>query len=370
MKKYFLSLAICLIPTVILGKTIDQYTIRQKAMGGVSVATFGDLRQFAANPAKVGLLSDGEFKLVHFNLGINQDVIDSWSDIQAIQDESDESTQIEMLKDLVPLKIGVKNALAPGLSYTRANFGLSYDSFTEVSGRLKRKSAPTLELSGGAVSNLSVAFAKPMKIGKKAVIAGISPRYVIHNRIFDKVTGSDTVEWSQSEILRSINGIEDIEVDQYSLSGYAVDAGVLMPVKTKKSAGFHGFRVKNLISSLKGSKELTNETVDITTRDPFELSYGISVDTVLPLFKKVRVASDYNLISDYGPFFKRLHFGAEKKLSIVTLRAGVNQGYIGGGFGLNLWLLTLDYAYFGEELGENVGYNELLTHNFQIGLKF
>ena len=62
--------------------------------------------------------------------------------------------------------------------------------------------------------------------------------------------------------------------------------------------------------------------------------------------------------------------GAEKKISKIALRGGINQGYIGGGIGINLTVFHVNYAFFGEELGEKIGYNSLLTHNIQFGFSF
>jgi hypothetical protein len=47
-----------------------------------------------------------------------------------------------------------------------------------------------------------------------------------------------------------------------------------------------------------------------------------------------------------------LHLGAEAKiLSVVTLQAGLNQGYLTAGAGLHLLFLDIDFAVFTRELG-------------------
>jgi hypothetical protein len=56
-------------------------------------------------------------------------------------------------------------------------------------------------------------------------------------------------------------------------------------------------------------------------------------------------------------FWKKLHMGAETKflLSWLSVRAGINEGYFGGGVGLSLPLIKIDVATYGEELGGNAG---------------
>ncbi|MEK7691419.1 MAG: hypothetical protein AAB425_10415 [Bdellovibrionota bacterium] len=51
-----------------------------------------------------------------------------------------------------------------------------------------------------------------------------------------------------------------------------------------------------------------------------------------------------------GNFFRMLHLGAETRLSVLSLRAGINQGYLAAGAGLDLKILSLDAATYGEEL--------------------
>jgi len=51
-------------------------------------------------------------------------------------------------------------------------------------------------------------------------------------------------------------------------------------------------------------------------------------------------------------FFYKWHMGTEiSLLNRFNLRGGFNQGYPTAGAGLDLWILKLDYAYYGEELG-------------------
>lgn len=51
-----------------------------------------------------------------------------------------------------------------------------------------------------------------------------------------------------------------------------------------------------------------------------------------------------------------LHAGAELRLlSLFSVRAGLNQGYVTAGGGVRLWIMDLDFAVFTRELGAHVG---------------
>jgi hypothetical protein len=55
---------------------------------------------------------------------------------------------------------------------------------------------------------------------------------------------------------------------------------------------------------------------------------------------------------------KKMHIGCEVALPLLSLRAGLNQGYYTAGVGLNLGLIQLDAATYGVELGAYPGQQE------------
>jgi len=56
-------------------------------------------------------------------------------------------------------------------------------------------------------------------------------------------------------------------------------------------------------------------------------------------------------------FWKKFHFGGETHFlgKLLAVRAGLNQGYLGGGVGIDLPIVKIDLATYGEELGATVG---------------
>jgi len=56
-----------------------------------------------------------------------------------------------------------------------------------------------------------------------------------------------------------------------------------------------------------------------------------------------------------GSLFKHLHLGSEAAWRFLRFRAGIHQGYLTFGLGLALNVFTLDFASYGEELGQSVG---------------
>ncbi|MBM4304526.1 MAG: hypothetical protein FJ112_09400 [Deltaproteobacteria bacterium] len=53
-----------------------------------------------------------------------------------------------------------------------------------------------------------------------------------------------------------------------------------------------------------------------------------------------------------GNLLKKLHLGLEMPMGRFSVRAGLNQGYLSAGLGMNFYALRLDLATYGEETGE------------------
>ncbi len=68
---------------------------------------------------------------------------------------------------------------------------------------------------------------------------------------------------------------------------------------------------------------------------------------------------------------KKVHIGCEVALPLLSLRAGVNQGYYTAGVGFNLALIHIDVATYGVELGAYSGQQEdrryVAQFSFQLG---
>ncbi len=70
-----------------------------------------------------------------------------------------------------------------------------------------------------------------------------------------------------------------------------------------------------------------------------------------------------------GAVFRHIHLGTEWRYRFLLLRLGLNQGYFGGGLGLDLTTWTADIATYGEEIGLNAGDLQDRRIAFRIGLQ-
>lgn len=63
---------------------------------------------------------------------------------------------------------------------------------------------------------------------------------------------------------------------------------------------------------------------------------------------------------------KKLHFGTEASYGFLDLRAGLSQGYLTYGVGVDLALLEIDATYFSSEMGAYSG--QIRNDRYQIGI--
>lgn len=103
-----------------------------------------------------------------------------------------------------------------------------------------------------------------------------------------------------------------------------------------------------------------------------DMTFGASITIDTPILT-ITPAFDYRYM-DRGDIQvgKKLHMGIEFELPLLTVRAGLNQGYYTAGAGLDLGVLELEAATYGVELGEYPGQLEdrryLVQMKIQLGL--
>jgi len=71
----------------------------------------------------------------------------------------------------------------------------------------------------------------------------------------------------------------------------------------------------------------------------------------------------------HGSLFRLIHIGGETKWRRLSLRTGLNQGYVAAGLGLDIWVINLDLSTYGEELSLNAGGLEDRRYAFKLAFQ-
>lgn len=70
-----------------------------------------------------------------------------------------------------------------------------------------------------------------------------------------------------------------------------------------------------------------------------------------------------------GSMWRTVHMGGELRFGILAPRLGINQGYFAAGLGINLKLLEIDLATYGEEMSLNVGGNQDRRYAVRVAIQ-
>ena len=130
------------------------------------------------------------------------------------------------------------------------------------------------------------------------------------------------------------------------------------------------------VGSLPAGGELVSDDVRYTI--PMSAHFGAAFHPRLGAISKivdpiVHVNIERTLMPGEtgGSFWTSFHAGAEVAFfSILSLRAGLNQGYLTAGLGLHLLFLDLNVAYFGRELGSFAGSRQSQGVTLELAVRF
>jgi hypothetical protein len=134
-----------------------------------------------------------------------------------------------------------------------------------------------------------------------------------------------------------------------------------------------GIAGQNILGSNFTSLPITVGTTRLGLPNPQPLSVGLGLSAFRPSFGifgattfAVELTDLYN--NGDGSLYRLLHLGGETHFKLLTLRAGLNQGYWAAGAALDLFYLVLDLSSYGEELSLNVGQVEDRRYAMTLGL--
>ncbi|OQY36293.1 MAG: hypothetical protein B6229_10520, partial [Spirochaetaceae bacterium 4572_7] len=135
------------------------------------------------------------------------------------------------------------------------------------------------------------------------------------------------------------------------------------------------------ISDGKFIGDQTNSTDYFT---PMSIKLGVSynpnmgilnsiIDPVLAIDYRVLIANE-STVEDYvdqGVLWNNLSVGFNTEFfSFIDLRAGLNQGYVSLGAGIDLWIIELNASVYSKELGTHVGDRQQMGAGLDFIIRF
>ncbi len=339
---------------------------RVMGMGGANVAVGGTFESVFSNPAGIAKMPEGnwEVNIIRLNGELGENVYDFATDMMDAFDEN-EDDELNAINEVLAQYKGknmhftisdltsiAKNSgkLAFGMggvasfdSNSVAHQGIGTDGFFEVQANIKY----------GAIGGMSYQVKDDLYVGASLKL--------IHNESIDHL-------FTINEIIENEVEIGDYIVDDLREEGNAVgvDLGVLYDVTQ--------FEKLSKLNPTVGLSLLNIGDLDFGDAGKIPMTVNIGA-SIRPEFEKFKlplvIGLDYvDLFSNYeedSDIAKRIRLGAElglvdKTVFSFLVRAGLYQGYPTLGADLRLFLATLSYTTYAEEVGAYAGQDEDRRH--------
>lgn len=378
-----------------IAKPYTPMSARMLGMGSAGIAIPGRSDAFFINPAALGAghfeLSLPYFQMTLYHpydfLGKDEDGKSLLSNIiDGVKDTNDSDALAGAASDLLGIvKSGYGKIfdVDTGVSFTAKGFAFgvfanaSMHTFASTGGLDAQLIAET---NAVAVLGFGHRFELPMDF---SLDVGATVRF---NYIgYSEAIGKDKLLDMMGD------GSESFDLNK-ALEGVGIMAGWSLPIDVGINLNMpYGFSFGIVARNLNGNYHMAIHDYKSLPDDPFGNADGVSrftlgsdfsLDTGIAwqwdnVWFRPTIAIDIvdwvGMCTEpvgFRTFLTHLNIGAEiRLLSFLDLRAGISQGYLSIGAGLDLWAIKVDMAYYWKEFGETAGDYGLdgFTVRFNIG---
>lgn len=351
---------------------VDILNLRSKAMGGVRLSITDDQYAIMNNPAGTAVLEHAWVSLVQAHIMVSGDFIDLYDHKSAFQGIASGTTDIDnsTWNYLSRLKLSVGSA---PLYFSLLNvlpFGINIAVFDSLNVKIKSNPdipVPTWDMMAYNDTVLVGNIATQLIDFKYAeIFFGVNAKVI--NRVQFGRNGIDLF------YLYNLGNLEMSEMDIKRGLAFGMDLGFLAKIgqDLRVSLTVNDF-YRTRFAWTKPSK--TDSLSDVLFGDGTDngagyinpsLAIGASyrIGTIIPvLIEDLVVAMDIrDLFDPDSNSFLKTYSGFEfGMLGFLKIRGGLYQGYVAAGVGIDVPILPIeiDFAYWGEELGEYPGQERL-----------
>ncbi len=335
MKKLLLAALVAVISLPAFGAELERLneSVRALGMGGAFTAVADDEGALFYNPA--GLAR--QRKLISFGVlnplvEINSNTIDFIDDF----DNTNGSSPAEianLIRDYIGDPVYTRATVMP--YFTGFNFGIAALGRVDLAAEAHNLINPELETHAERTVSLHGGYAMDFD--------GLAVGGVV------KIVDADTLNRTYEAVEIAAKDFFDLVRDDFeSDTGFGLDVGALYTFDIPLSPTV-GVAVINLVNP------------GIKNTDVFErqVNLGASAKLDLELVELLGAIDVFDVTTNIGEdddFGKRLHVGVELVLPLIlSLRAGINQGYPTVGVTTDFLAAKLEYAYYMEEIGSSAG---------------
>jgi hypothetical protein len=314
--------------------------VRPMGMGGAFTAVADDENALFYNPAGLADISTLALGILNPMVEVSDKTIDLWKDIDDI-DTDDTGEVADLLRKYAGDHQHVRASLTPYVGFNAANTGVMIAGLGQTTMDAEIRNPTWPEAHVDFVRDLGLLGGVGGKIPFHNIKLGAGLKVINRQSLEEVYTATDIAD----------EDFEDrFEDDLSSGSGISLDLGAIyrLPFFEVVETDI-ALAIQNLPSMDFGSAK------DAET----QANVGIALKKSFAKFSLLG-ALDYidltHAIGDDSDWAKRVHMGIEVRLPmILSVRAGLNQGYGTFGFSTDFKVVRLDFATYTEEVGAHSG---------------
>lgn len=315
------------------------------AMGGTCIAHVRGVQGLFFNSATLARVEGMELTVLQFSAAVSKDAQDY---VNAISNNSDNTVSAEALQELYGKTITADVSARGGL--VLPYFGVGAYSTNYLSETFNNPAYPTFNVN--YVSDYGYLVATAIPLAQKTSL-GLKVR--------------SAKRWGGNKDIDVSTLIGSSNQDMIDANFADRGSGVAMDLSF----------ITTLESDLKPTFAIVWNDVGQTryhmysgAQDPPAQADNLIFGTAIQhefLFGDWTHSFEYQYIRTTGEDLgKKLHFGTEASYGPLDVRAGLNQGYLTYGVGIDLALIEIDATYFTNELGAYSG--QIRNDRYQVGV--
>ncbi len=331
--------------------------VRPLGMGGAFTAVADDENALFYNPAGLSRVEEWGMGLINPLIESSENSYDFSKEAEDTDFDSDAEV-VQLLRNNLGETMHVRAAVFP--HFVMPNFAIG--ALGQVKANLEARNPAFPEMAVDAIATASghvgyghgfdkIEFSGLPALSGTLRIGG-GAKYVSASKYLQIYDAADIAD---------PNFEDQVEDDKLDGSGFGLDVGAMYTLDLPLAPTL-GLTILNVADTDLG------EAGEL----PQQINIGVSISHDFGI-AKVTGAADYLDLTDEleqdSDSFKHIHMGVEAKFKkILSLRAGLSQGYGSFGAGLDFKLLKIEYANYAEELSSFAGGKVDRRHVAQVSL--
>jgi len=314
--------------------------VRPLAMGGAFTAVADDEHALFYNPAGLADISRLNLAVLNPLVEASEDSTEMYQDLQDSDFETVEEAE-DFLRKYIGVQQHLRAAVNPYIGFNVADYGVMIAGLGNgtVSALPFDTANPKLDVT--VIGDYGLLGGVGGKLPFSGLRVGLSLKAINRASLSEQYTAEDLVNEEFEDL---------IDDDLHEGTGFSADLGMLYTLPFVPIVDTDvGLTVQNL------PKMNMGDALDIET----QVNLGLALKKTIAGFGLIGALDCMDLSRNIGEdddWGKRLHVGAEVKFPLIlSLQAGLNQGYWTAGLGLDFKVLRVDLASYGEEIGEEAG---------------